>query len=372
MTGFCAGSSIPNCSASYTTIQPDPDIGGIGVLISFLLSAAITLFVSILGIAIFHLPKRLDEASSITLSTPAAVVSTTPQATKSIRKLFRQRVQVSDDIREYWLTVIERFLLGMADQQLVTGTACLVVGFIKCDITVYHFTIVTDLAWFSSSTHLSAMRILNRYLREYTAARFWRVIVMLVMYSLLMTSSVLESNDSWYASLPSPARCLFKATSGNVTLPSNAFWLAFNIGITTWAYATTIIPLFPSVCLPIRNGWNVFLKQAKSLMKSTNSRTKRHVKHRSKVVRVIRALTNGDLLDIYFEVFWFAFSLWSIITDRAYGEPYMSSSDVGAQSSWGFGQLVPVFLISLPILTALEIFYGMSISAVYSNTHFSC
>lgn len=172
MSGFGAGSRVPNCSASYTTIQPDPDIGGINVLISFLVSAAITLFVSLLGIAICHFPKRPDEAPSITSSTPDAVVSTAQQATEPVQKFFGQTLQISDDRREHWLTVIERFLLGLADQQLVTGTACLVVAFVKCDITVYHFTIVTDLAWFSSNTHLNAIPILSRYLREHTAARF--------------------------------------------------------------------------------------------------------------------------------------------------------------------------------------------------------
>ena len=359
MGGFCASSSLPNCSASYATIQPDADIGGIGVLVAFLVSAAITLLVSLLGIAIDHLPKRPDEASCISSSTPDAVVNTTPQATKPIRRLFHQRIQISDDRRGYWLTIIERFLLGMADQQLITGTACLVVGYIKCDITVYHFTIVTDLAWFSSCTHLSAIPFISRYLREYSAARFWRVVVMLVMYVLLMTSSVLESNDIWYDSLALPARCLFEATSGSITYPISIFWLVFNFSLTTWAYATTITPLFPSVFLPLKNGWNVLLKRAKLLMKSKGSKTNKHAK------RWIKALTNGDLLGFYFNLFWFAFSLWGVLDDRDRGEPYMSSSDVGSQSSWGFGQLVPMFLISLPILTAFEIFYGTFILAIY-------
>lgn len=166
-------------------------------------------------------------------------------------------------------------------------------------------------------------------------------------------------------------RCLFEATSGNVTLPGSAFSLAFNIGLTTWAYATTIIPFFPSVYLPILNGWNVLLEPAKSPMESKNSITKKRAKRWIKVMRVVRALTKRYLLGFYFKICWFALSISSIITGRASGEPYLSSSDVGTQSSWGFGQLVPIFLISLPFLTAFEIFHGMSLSAVYSYTHFS-
>ena len=31
----------------------------------------------------------------------------------------------------------------------------------------------------------------------------------------------------------------------------------------------------------------------------------------------------------------------------------------GSESTWGFGQLVPLLLIAIPLLSAFELFYGM-------------
>ena len=54
----CDGPNFPNCSANYTSIQPDPDIDGTGVLISFVISAAITLVVSIAGVWVEGRPEK--------------------------------------------------------------------------------------------------------------------------------------------------------------------------------------------------------------------------------------------------------------------------------------------------------------------------
>ena len=45
-------------------------------------------------------------------------------------------------------------------------------------------------------------------------------------------------------------------------------------------------------------------------------------------------------------------------SDREAGAPQMDPSSSSDQSAWGFGQMIPLFLIFLPILTAIEIFYG--------------
>lgn len=51
---------------------------------------------------------------------------------------------------------LRRFVLALSDQQLVTGLAILIAGYIKrCSMSQYHFNIVKALAWFSSTIHLS-------------------------------------------------------------------------------------------------------------------------------------------------------------------------------------------------------------------------
>jgi hypothetical protein len=55
------------------------------------------------------------------------------------------------------------FILVLSDQQLVTGLAILIAGFMICDISLYSFTIVSAVAWFSSTTHLSSLAVLKGY-----------------------------------------------------------------------------------------------------------------------------------------------------------------------------------------------------------------
>ena len=57
---------------------------------------------------------------------------------------------------------VEAFILSLSDQQLATGLAILIAGFVKCDISVYSFRNVSAIAWFSCTTHLATLTILKR------------------------------------------------------------------------------------------------------------------------------------------------------------------------------------------------------------------
>jgi len=57
---------------------------------------------------------------------------------------------------------VEAFVLSLSDQQLATGVAILVAGFVKCDISVYSFRNISAIAWFSCTTHLATLTILKR------------------------------------------------------------------------------------------------------------------------------------------------------------------------------------------------------------------
>ena len=81
---------------------------------------------------------------------------------------------------------LERLILALSDQQLVTGMAVLIAGYISpCSMSLYHFNIVAALGWFSSTVHLSTLTILRVYFIEHPRLRNWRVISMLVVFGLL-------------------------------------------------------------------------------------------------------------------------------------------------------------------------------------------
>ena len=60
------------------------------------------------------------------------------------------------------IKAVEGVILALSDQQLVTGLAILIAGFVKCDISIYLFNNVFALAWFSCTTHLATLTVLKR------------------------------------------------------------------------------------------------------------------------------------------------------------------------------------------------------------------
>ena len=87
---------------------------------------------------------------------------------------------------------LERFLLALSDQQLVTGLEVLMAGYLNpCSRSLYHFRIITTLGWFSSTTHLSTLAVLRAYLVDHPRSRDWRVIAMLYVFDLLVASQII-------------------------------------------------------------------------------------------------------------------------------------------------------------------------------------
>ena len=84
----------------------------------------------------------------------------------SVRRIFRlsslkrpetQQIATKDNHK-----VLESFVLALSDQQLVTGLAVLLAGFSRCDISLYSFSMVFNMAWFACTTHLYSLTVLKR------------------------------------------------------------------------------------------------------------------------------------------------------------------------------------------------------------------
>ena len=355
MAGFCAGTSVPNCTATYTSIQPDPDIDGIGVVISFLVSAGLTLITSLFGLVLEQLPTELPEDRK----------GSSKKSSREPWGIIRKNLSINKETREYIETIIERFVLGLADVQLLTGTSMLLVAFLKCDITTYHFGLIIDLVWFSSNTHLTATLVLSDYLREYHAARFWRVILMGTMCLFLMVATILETNKLWYSQLPLPVRCMFLNTAGNMQGSSNTGWTITTIVLLVYGYSVTIAKLFSRINDRIEKWFSKTDIWMEARLKKLILDSRTHsslcaslVRIACKCVCIVKFIIKFfQYMNFVFDLVWFALGIWFLFADIATGQQYMDTSSSSTQS-WGFGQLIPMFLLSLPILTVLEIFWG--------------
>lgn len=133
---------------------------------------------------------------------------------------------------------LRKFILAVSDQQIVTGIAILGAGFQGLrtgEISVYHFQIVTYLAWMSSSVHLSALSILGPYLLHHRGVLAWRLVGMLVLLVMLVIALVPTVSNLWAilspldnewsdtpkTSMAAPALCFWGTTYGDGVNPDS-------------------------------------------------------------------------------------------------------------------------------------------------------
>ena len=289
---------------------------------------------------------------------------------------------------------LERFLLTLSDQQLVTGLAILIAGYSKmCSLSIYHFNIVGSLAWFSSATHLATLGVLRNYLVAHPAVRDWRVFAMVSLLLLLLVAQL----PGWTAKDSSvPISCFFLDAEIEPGF-SNVVTLLTTVGFLTVIYVERIARLYS-----LDLDWNlsdslieIFVKLlsqkeyrepsrqtiAKNSASSGLSKTSVSCAIRSERQRVRYewfelSIKNSHgrfrsyLLAVVFIAIEYSYSYISQITilifDLAYGFAYTITYRLdtpkggieGNQNEMGFGQLVPLFLLLLPGLAAGEIYVG--------------
>lgn len=140
-----------------------------------MLSAAMTLVLVIVYYLLleWHHTENLVDQAWIKFVTP-----------KSWRNLSLQS-------RKNWALVITSALLTYTDSQIITGIAILLAGYcqLSCGISVYHWQVVVNLAWFSSLTHVASLAVLRKYFRERPVLVYCRLAAMGINLVLLGVAS---------------------------------------------------------------------------------------------------------------------------------------------------------------------------------------
>ncbi|KAL2042779.1 hypothetical protein N7G274_004538 [Stereocaulon virgatum] len=299
-----------------------------------------------------------------------------------------------DSARERRRIALEKFILSLSDQQLVTGLAILIAGYInRCSMSFYHFRIVAALAWFTSTTHLATLTLLRTYLINHPRVRDWRVAAMLGILALLALAQVLSYSTQDNSV---PFQCaldsLLPGGYGAFEIPSLVA-VVFFLGT---AYTTKIIRLYS-----LDPDWSVeswlvvsfadavtrrlegekLLNNIEWIMVASSRKSKaeqgavhRKLQERRRYDRLIRwlrrrgasqlltlrkiAILQSEVQESFLSellslLFSFTYGVTSVVLSRI----NTPNSGVSAgQDTISFGQLVPLFLIALPILTAGEVY----------------
>ena len=135
---FTGNSTIP--------LVPNSDVTGIGVIISFIVSAYVTLACAIFCYTFNLLPKHVLNTYD----------------TK-----FAKRSENPHPVARAFFDTLAKGVLAASDTQILQGIAILVSAFINYEsLTVFDWQIIVYLAWMSSNVHLSTLLFLQDYLQR--------------------------------------------------------------------------------------------------------------------------------------------------------------------------------------------------------------
>ncbi len=296
--------------------------------------------------------------------------------------------------------VMERVVLMLSDQQLITGASILAVGFWKyCTITQYHFSVVFYLAISSFTVHQSTAITLERYLQEYAVVRGWRFAWMSIFFGMIVGCQVIYYNDKFLLySYGMSTQCVWD-NLGGAYHGENVLWLVISTTLLVWSYIDIASLMYPRVFDPLSRKLESPLllfhlptrlyqwalhhhgRAADELSERfAHWKGDRFSIHaglnlmRAVLLEVSWVLTMAMLFAIF--IFFVTISeilkstivdLWRVYTTLVWATSLLHSTRkeaaegngmVGSEEEWDFGQLLPILLLILPLMAAMEVYYG--------------
>jgi hypothetical protein len=326
--------------------EADSEITGIGIVVSFLLSAYITM-----GLAVAAYVLGAIDAS---LLGPV--------------DLLVHRIPTRPRISAAWQEALDACVLLFSDQQIMTGLAVLIAGFVGLAnrMDVYHFQIVIMLAWMSSSVNLTALTVLGRYFAEHKAVLYWRLGGMLTILTLLLVALVPTSSNHWAlwateqgnpdhtTGWAIPARCYYAHDASEKVNADAPLSYILLISSYVWKLCSLSKTSKSVFARWIRGPPQRFLE---SMIRMHSGRSqKRLLRYHICLVLYV------DFLVIFEFAASFAASLWISILGLAYGTiqtlvPRLQNAKYfKSEDDWTFGQIVPLILLIQPIGAMLELY----------------
>ncbi|KAF2638691.1 hypothetical protein P280DRAFT_551295 [Massarina eburnea CBS 473.64] len=393
----------PNCSQCYspdpsdnclTEIKVDADVAGIGILVAFILAAVITC----ITIVFAYLGDSL----------PGSLLSSTDEAAiHRCRKFFISR-RLVPKIGRFWrsfesllyycvrrdlpqsrpalareqrIEAVTRFLLGFSDQQLITGLAILIAALAnRNELTLYELKIVYSLAWFSATTHIATLKVLREYFYDHAVVRNWRVLGICTFIVLMCFVHVILflAGESEYGGVNygRPIQCIINGDSRRETPEVlNAFSDVYSFLFLLFLY------IFPTRALyydpreiPQPDPATRFLmskkKPVKHLSRTLPRKSLRILYQNEELQHIIVtesrvSATSPRLFSLRFSryqdsflsyipimVFSITFGISQVVVVTWIDNPE-TTDDVRRM---GFGQVVAIALLAIPMLTGAEIY----------------
>ena len=357
-------SSPLNCSRVRDPILADADIVGPGTLAAFLATATVTTIAVIFA----YLLQAVDETYLGSLDN-RITTKTHRKWHTTIRRMYtdpsRHPHMSSAAVRAARQEAFTQFILSLSDEQLVTGLAILIAGLSHIrTITGYELTMVHALAWTTSTTHLITLSTLRNYLSTQGLARNARVVSMSALM-VLLAILVFIAQPATATGATLPAECTFRSLPSFYSGPGTAFRIVVPLVVAlnlTRNYVTRIHALYRrrledyprlkrlfEACTERRLRRDQMYVDMKA---DGTGRTKQRFQRIAQAGHLYQSSFLSKLPDIAFN---FCYGLSAVIYHRWNNKaPRLQHGSI----NMGFGQIVTLFLLALPVLVALTTYNG--------------
>lgn len=236
-----------------------------------------------------------------------------------------------------WRRILTRLILALADQQLVTGFALILTGWILYygDLYSAHFALVVYLSCLSSSSHLAAMITLRGYFRANPMLAAVRVIVVNV-FAIFLAASF--------------------SVSITPTKPRGINYVfCFLIAWIFWAATLQILPDRFS------NGRKAF-----SNMVKTAHALEEHGRSIWRLLTFSYAMLRFIIAHSPCTMFVMQIAFAALSLSLTLAQKFSSGGDDGDQCSlntreenkMGYGQILAIFMLALPAIATFETYKG--------------
>lgn len=231
----------------------------------------------------------------------------------------------------FWSRVLSKNLLAFSDTQLLTGLAIQFTAMLQhCQMSVYHFRVVTELAFLTTVTHLLAVIALRNYFVKNRWINLPRIFFMLGNLGVLgYTSFVSYSYDLADLDLSMSLACFFQGKRPPFSAAFGGKWAALLIGA-IGGHVTVILAMY-------------WFDEPEEEQKNKRWWWWVGASFRTWIVAPIYSIYGlymaGDGLRF----------------TQALGKPNVTIR--GSESEWNFGQFLPVLLLALPLFAGWESFW---------------
>jgi hypothetical protein len=268
----------------------------------------------------------------------------------------------------FWRNVLERLIIALADQQLVTGFAILITGWIiyhdQPHLHGAHFVLVLYLSSLSSSSHLAAIITLRKYFGLNPALAALRIVLIAAFAIGLIASVAISQTIGPLYSLVSEV------------LDRVGFWLApeplaitISILPIIWTFWTGIWQIIPEtrdqftawiasrwwppirrvgryVCLPLS-----FVRYRPTA--KTKDRSRRYARA---TVHYIFFLSPGTVFVL--QIVFATYSLAMVLAQKFSPGDGCCTLNSQDENQMGYGQILACLMLALPIIAAFEAYKG--------------